>query len=924
MLPLQSLIQPPRQAGDLPGTTFAGPPAALTRARLISSGGGRAVFAGPGSDGEPLTVQAAAVADGVIRVSLSRDGAGRPRAEAALALVRDLPPYSGGVAAERDAAEVRLQAGALVAVVTPDPWALRFEDAAGRTLLALQSGDTDVTGAPCSVPFGCTRLGDGTCTFHVSFTARPDEQFYGLGERFGPLGKRGTRTVAWIEDALGVSGRKVHKAVPAFWSTRGYALVVNSGAPTEIDLGHTSHSTVSVLTPDDTLEFFVIAAAGPEDAIGPLRALTGDVPLPPRWAFGTWVSSSFQPDTQQSVLERARRIRRMSFPADVLHVDPYWQKPGCWADLAWDRETFPDPRAMTAELAALGFRLCLWINPYISVRSPRFAAARDAGYFLRGADGSTWTGQAWGENEGLPDMGIVDFTHPAAVRWWQGLLAGLLRDGVAVFKTDFAEAVPPGTVAANGMSGRDLHNVYTLLYNNAAAEVTEAVHGYRLVWGRSSFLGGQRHAGQWGGDPASTYGGLGSTLRGGLSYAFSGARFWSHDVGGFYGTPTADLYLRWAWFGALSPLNRYHGNTSRLPWDQAPEVYASTRDIAAARYRLLPYLYSSAIDAVRDGRTLLRPMIAACPGDRATRDADGQYLLGTDLLVAPVTAADGEQDVYLPARDWIDYATRAVYPGGRWLRLTRPPEQAPLFVRSGALLPVDPGPAASAAADPEFLGLEVWGAADGQVTVHEQHGTTRITLATSGGTAALTTDGPAPLARVEWPMLPAPGAPDWPPRRLTVNARPWVLDRSSPARLSANPRLASPHPAVRFGESSPQIPVRGETENVSWLVTGAWPGALPVLVPVLAGSLLARVRRPATMPGVVSVMVARKVAWRSGGFHRIWMSNAANSPAWIGSGSSSMRVASSGRSSRRVGSLPCWAVWLARALSCAVMACRSL
>ena len=111
--------------------------------------------------------------------------------------------------------------------------------------------------------------------------------------------------MAWIEDALGVSGRKVYKAVPAFWSTRGYALVVNSGAPTEIDLGHTSHSTVSVLTPDDTLEFLVIAAARPEDAIGPLRALTGDVPLPPRWAFGTWVSSSFQPDTQQSVLERA-------------------------------------------------------------------------------------------------------------------------------------------------------------------------------------------------------------------------------------------------------------------------------------------------------------------------------------------------------------------------------------------------------------------------------------------------------------------------------------------------------------------------------------------------------------------------------------------------------------------------------------------
>ena len=541
MFPLQSLARPAVQVGDLPpGGDAPAPPAALASARLASAAGGTAVFTGIASDGEPLTVQVTVLADGVIRVSLSRDGTQRPRSEAALALFRDLPPFSGApgtVKAENDPSGVRVRAGDLTAVVTGDPWSLRFEDAAGRVLLAQQDDDTYVSGAPCSVPFGRTRLGDGSWAWHVSFAARPDEQFYGLGERFGPCGQRGTRTVAWIEDALGVSGPKVYKAIPAFWSSRGYSLVVNSGSATEIDLCHTSHSTMSVLVPDDMLEFCIIQAAGPEDAIGPLRALTGDVPLPPRWAFGSWVSSSFQPDTQRSVLERARQIRRMGFPADVLHVDPYWQRPGCWSDLAWDPETFPDPRAMTAELAALGFRLCLWINPYISVRSPRFGPASEAGYFLGRPGTGTWTGPVWGEIQGVPEMAIVDFTNPAAVRWWQGLLAGLLRDGVAVFKTDFAEAVPPGTVAANGMSGRDLHNVYTLLYNDAAAEVTEAVHGYRLVWGRSSFLGGQRHAGQWGGDPASTYAGLGSTLRGGLSYAFSGATFWSHDVGGSTAPP---------------------------------------------------------------------------------------------------------------------------------------------------------------------------------------------------------------------------------------------------------------------------------------------------------------------------------------------------------------------------------------------------
>ena len=782
MLPLQSLIRPPEQVGDLPEITAAGPPAALTRARLISSGDSEATFAGQASDGDNLTVRVTAIADGVIRVHLSRDGTQRPRAETALALVRDLPPYAADIDPERTWPGVRLRAGHLVAMAGLDPWSLRFEDPAGKVLLAQQRDDTDVTGAPWSVPFGRTALPGGHA-YHVSFEARPDEQFYGLGERFGTYRQRGRRTVAWIEDALGVNGPKAYKAVPAFWSTRGYALMVNSGAATEIDLGHTSHSAVSVLTPDDTLEFYVIRADGPEDALPVLRALTGDVPVPPRWAFGTWVSSSFQPDTQQSVLERARRIRRDGFPADVLHVDPYWQKPGCWADLDWDARTFPDPRAMTAELAELGFRLCLWINPYISVESPQFAAASEAGYFLRGPDGATWTGQAWGENEGLPPMAIVDFTHPGAVRWWQDRLARLLRDGVAVFKTDFGEAVPPGAVAANGMSGQDLHNVYTLLYNDAAADVTEAVHGYRLVWGRSSFLGGQRHAGQWGGDPAATYGGMASTLRGGLSYAFSGATFWSHDVGGFYGTPAPDLYLRWAWFGALSPLNRYHGNTSRLPWDQGPEVYAATREIAAARYRLLPYLYSSAIEAVRRGRTLLRPMIAACPADRATRDADAQYLLGADLLVAPVTADDGEHDVYLPGGDWIDYATRAVYPGGGWRRLTRPPEQAPVFVRYGALLPVDPGEATTAEADPGKLTLEIWAGAGGRVTVHEQRGATEISMTMSGGTAEVTTAGPGPLGRLEWPRI--PGAE--PPHRVIVNDRPWTLDERDEGCLAALP-----------------------------------------------------------------------------------------------------------------------------------------
>jgi alpha-D-xyloside xylohydrolase len=175
--------------------------------------------------------------------------------------------------------------------------------------------------------------------------------------------------------------------------------------------------------------------------------------------------------------------------------------------------------------------------------------------------------------------------------------------------------------------------------------------------------------------------------------------------------------------------------------------------------------------------------VAACPGDRAARDADGQYLIGTDLLAAPVTAADGEQDVYLPAGTWIDYATHARYDGGRWQRLTRPPEQAPLFVRHGALLPVDSSTPASAAADPDALTLEVWGGTGGAATVHEARGETRIALTVSSGAAELTVTGPAPLTRAEWPRIPG----EDPPGQVAVNGRPWAVDERDPNRVIATP-----------------------------------------------------------------------------------------------------------------------------------------
>src|SRR5690606_33909003 len=239
---------------------------------------------------------------------------------------------------------------------------------------------------------------------------------------------------------------------------------------------------------------------------------------------------------------RARTIRERGIPSDGLPVGVQGQHVGRWADLRGRPETFPEPEAMLAESDRVGGKVWLGRNRDISHRSPDFQEAAEAGYFLKKPDGDTYVADTW--HGSYPACGILDLTHPGAVRWFQERLRALLRQGVQAFKTDFAEGVPHDAVASNGMTGTDLHNVYTLLFNDAVAEVTREVHAHDLVWARSSYLGGQRHSAQWSGDSYTSYASMGSTIRGGLAHGLSGVPFWSHDAGGFTGRPSDDLFVR--------------------------------------------------------------------------------------------------------------------------------------------------------------------------------------------------------------------------------------------------------------------------------------------------------------------------------------------------------------------------------------------
>jgi alpha-D-xyloside xylohydrolase len=234
-----------------------------------------------------------------------------------------------------------------------------------------------------------------------------------------------------------------------------------------------------------------------------------------------------------------------------------------------------------------------------------------------------------------------------------------------------------------------MHNLYPYLYNEAVYEAVGEVNGpdEAVVWGRSAWTGSQAFPMHWGGDPQTSWNGMSAALRGGLSASLSGIAFWSHDIGGFRGTPSDALYTRWAQFGLLSSNARCHGTTPREPWEFGEDALEIFREYARLRYRLVPYLYTYAEVAADTGLPVVRPLVLEYQDDPTVHRMDTQYLLGEDLLVAPVFTDEGTRSVYLPDGEWRDYWTGERHAGGRTIDVDVGLADLPLFVRGGSVVP---------------------------------------------------------------------------------------------------------------------------------------------------------------------------------------------------------------------------------------------
>lgn len=520
----------------------------------------------------------------------------------------------------------------------------------------------------------------GETYLREQLSLQPGEMVYGLGEHFGPFVKNGQAIDSWNEDG-GTDSELSYKNVPFYLTNRGYGVLVNHPERVSFEVGSHLVSGVQFSVAEHRLDYYVFGGPTMKDVLNQYTTLSGRPALPPEWSFGLWLSTSFTTNyNEQDILANIDHMEALSIPIRVFHFDCFWMKPLTWCSFLWDRDNFPDPAGMLSRIKAKGIKVCVWINPYIAEASPLFAEGAAHGYLLHTLDGDVYQIDQW-----QPGLGLVDFTNPEARTWYASKLKTLIDMGVDAFKTDFGERIPTDVRYHDRSDPERMHNYYTYLYNQTVFDLLTDVKGdgEAVLFARSATCGSQKFPVHWGGDNSSTYPSMAETLRGGLSLGLSGFGFWSHDISGFTGTATADLYKRWVAFGLLSSHSRLHGNDSvRMPWLFDDESVEVLRFFNTLKTHLMPYLLNTAQEAHECGLPMMRAMILEFPDDPTCRYIDMQYMLGPALLVAPIFDESGEVSYYLPEGEWRNLFTGTTTHGPGWYKEKHNYFSLPLWVHT--------------------------------------------------------------------------------------------------------------------------------------------------------------------------------------------------------------------------------------------------
>jgi len=575
----------------------------------------------------------------------------------------------------------------------------------------------------------------------LNFALKDGERLYGMGERFARMEFRGCELDNYVFNQYKDQGFRTYIPVPVVYSSGGYGLYLKSALYSVFRFGTVREDLLQIEADvgreRQAVDYWLFAGK-PLELVGAFAELMGKPKLPPKWAFGPWMSSNNW-DSEREVDEQLARTAEHAIPSTVMVLEQwsdessfyifndagYETKSGSerfvyddFSFPAWGR--WPDPRKMVERIHGQGIRVLLWQAPVMKFmdgiahvqrdEDERYMVEQD--YEVRHADGSPYR---------IPDYEwfrgslVPDFTNPDAVDWWLGKRRYLLEDiGIDGFKTDGGECIYGSELQFHdGRSGAEMRNEYPNSYIAAFQQFADRyVAGGAITFSRAGYTGAQAMPLHWAGDEKSTFEAFRSTIVAGLSCGMSGIPFWGWDLGGFSGDiPTAELYVRSAAMAAFCPVMQYHAeskgqfNMDRTPWNIAertgrPEVLSLYKRFADIRMNLLPYVWEQARKSASTGYPLMRAMLLAYPDDEKCADLTTQYLFGDSLLVAPV-AEEGalETEVYFPEGRWLSLFDSEVVVGPRAETVEAGWSDIPVYMRENAVVPLNLGAARELADD---------------------------------------------------------------------------------------------------------------------------------------------------------------------------------------------------------------------------------
>ena len=519
-----------------------------------------------------------------------------------------------------------------------------------------------------------------------AYTVRMELEYsgaYGLGERYDALNYLGKSAEISVEEKFCRQGNKSYCPMPFFWTDAGVGVWVETARVTRFDF---APGVITMNVPECTLHVFTGA---PEEMVAEYMRATGEPVLPPDWAFGPWISANHW-DSREKLERAVAEAEEHGFPVSVAVIE-------AWSDEATfyrfrSSELWPEPGEMIARLHEKGIHLILWQIPVYKQLEPHeppnaqlerdWAEAIERGLCVMNADGTPYRIPAghWFAGSLVPD-----FTNPATVESWFEKRRYLTELGVDGFKTDGGEFILSDDARFfDGTTGAEGRNLYPQLYTKA---YTDQLSPGQALFSRAGYTGAQTTPMLWAGDQLSSFDELRSQLNAGLSAAASGVIFWGFDIGGFAGElPTPELYLRATQLACFAPVMQWHsepdggqfkllqpgmeGNNERSPWniERAFGLEGFTERVRywhELRMKLLPYIRAEARACVQNCAPMMRPMAYAFPDDEKCAAIDDEYMFGSALLIAPVTAPGvTRREVYLPAGEWYDFYTGERVEGG--------------------------------------------------------------------------------------------------------------------------------------------------------------------------------------------------------------------------------------------------------------------